>query len=107
MFCLFYQGLPGLRGEQGPPGPIGPPGTSGTPVSINRCTYFGFCVIFISHIHLYVLLFFSDYISNCASSLFQGKAGEDGKPGAPGKIVTPYYNIISCFSDIMQYDIMH
>lgn len=44
--------------------------------------------------------------------MFQGKLGEDGKPGAPGKVVIPYYNffhlyIICSFSDIMQYDRLH
>lgn len=96
------QGLPGLRGEQGPPGPVGPPGTPGTPVSTRTHTHanFHYCIYISFHescpfVALYLSLFWTTFASLSLITLaviFQGKAGEDGKPGAPGKIVRPYCN---------------
>lgn len=70
-FCVCRQGLPGLRGEAGPPGPVGPPGNPGTPVSIYT---------------VWMLLHYRWL--NITAVILQGKAGDDGKPGAPGKMVT-------------------
>ena len=109
---FIYQGLPGLRGEQGPPGPVGPPGTPGTPVS--KQTHANFCLCFLSSsvssigLLLYISIFCQPHslfihqfycLGLILAVTFQGKAGEDGKPGAPGKMVTPYYNFcqLTCF----------
>lgn len=87
MICWF-QGLPGLRGEQGPPGPVGPPGTPGTPVRKHTPTLSLFILsLFIGFIHSFVCLCFWSCLLFIFAAVFQGKAGEDGKPGVPGKMV--------------------
>lgn len=84
---FIYQGLSGLRGEQGPPGPVGPPGNAGIPVSRNTNFYFCICPPVSSIQSVF------EHIYSSLVDLFQGKAGEDGKPGSPGKVVTPHCNL--------------
>lgn len=79
----------------------------------------------ISLIHSYVYLHLSLFSTTFTwlrvitlVVIFQGKAGEDGKPGPAGKMVILYYNssqleyfcllnVISTLTDILLYDTVH